>query len=160
MPIAYGKDTLYLAWQGTDEHLYLASSADGNTFGNKHALGETSLKSTRPSITFAKGLVFLAWIDHEDHINILSSPDGIYWSNKHTIAEKSHRKAPPALAYLGDRLYISWTGRDHKNHISITSFSVSDEGELAEFSKVTLDEESSEDAGPALTSDGKKLYLV
>jgi hypothetical protein len=160
MPIAYGKDQLFLAWEGTDEHLFVASSTDGNLFTNKHQLAEASLKSTRPAIAFGKGLVFLAWIDHEDHVNILSSPDGVYWSNKRTISETSHRKCPPALVYAQDRLYLAWTGRDRKGHLNITSFTVADDGELAEFAKVTMDEESTEDAGPALTTDGNLLYLV
>lgn len=160
MPITYGNNTLYLAWQGPDEHLYVASSSDGKAFVNKHALAEVSLKSTRPAIAYGKNLVFLAWIDHKDEINILTSPDGLYWSNKRTIAEKAHRKAPPAMAYLNDRLYLAWAGTDHKDHLNITSFTVADDGELAEFAKITLDEESANDAGPALATDGKLLYLV
>lgn len=160
MPITYGKDALYLAWQGTDEHLYVASSVDGNVFANKHELAEASLKSTRPAIIYGKDLIFLAWIDHEDYVNIISSPDGLYWSNKRTLSEQSQRKCPPAIAYLHDRLYLAWTGRDHKNHINITSFTVADDGELAEYAKVVLDEESTGESGPALTSVNDTLYLV
>ncbi|MEO7019663.1 MAG: hypothetical protein ABI234_05890 [Ktedonobacteraceae bacterium] len=159
MPIAYGKDQIFLAWQGTNEHLYVASSTDGNAFDNKHQLAEQSLRSTRPAIAYGKGLLFLAWIDHEDHVNIISSPDGLYWSNKRTLPETSERKCPPALAFLHDRLYLAWTGRGHKNHIDITSFTVADDGELAEFGKITLDEESTDEAGPTMTATDDDLYL-
>jgi hypothetical protein len=93
-------------------------------------------------------------------VNVITSPDGLYWSNKRTISETSHRRCPPAIAYLNDRLYLAWTGRDRKNHINITSFTVADDGELAEYAKVTLDEESTDEAGPALLGANDLLYLV
>lgn len=160
MPITYGKDQIHLAWQGTNEHLYVMSSADGSSFNNKHELAEQSLKSTRPAIAYGNGLVFLSWIDHEDHVNIISSPDGLYWSNKRTLSETSERKCPPALAFAHNRLYLAWTSRGHKNHISITSFTVADDGELAEFGKIVLDEESTDEAGPALTAQNDNLFLA
>lgn len=160
MPITFAKNQLFLAWEGNDEHLYVASSSDGTTFSNKHLLAERSLKSTRPALTAGKNLLFLAWIDHEEHVNIASSPDGLYWSNKRTISETAHKKCPPALTYFNDRLYLAWTGRDHKNHVNITSFTVADDGELAEYAKVTLGEESTDEAGPALVSSNGLLSLV
>jgi len=161
MPITYGKDVIFLAWEGNDEHLYVASSTDGKSFNEKHELtNERSLKSTRPALAYGKGLLFLAWIDREEHVNIISSPDGLNWANKHTVAETSHRKAAPALAFVGDRLFLAWTGRDRKNHVNITSFNVADDGELAEYGKTTVDEESSEDAGPALTGTSDRVYLT
>ncbi len=161
MPIAYGKDVIYLAWEGNDESLYVASSTDGKTFNGKHELtNERSLKSTRPAVVYAKGLLFLAWIDHNDFVNVISSPDGLNWANKFTVSETSHRKAAPTLAFANDRLYLAWTGRDRKNHVNITSFNVAADGELAEYAKTTVDEESSEDAGPALTGTSDRLYLA
>lgn len=161
MPITYGKDVVYLAWEGNDEHLYVASSTDGKTFNEKHALvNERSLKSTRPAAAYSNGRLFLAWIDHEERVNIISSPDGLNWANKYTIAETSHRKCPPALAFVGDRLYLAWTGRDRKNHVNITSFTVAADGELAEYGKTMIGEESSEEAGPALGSTNERLYLT
>lgn len=161
MPVTYGKDAIYLAWEGNDEHLYVATSTDGRFFNQKHELtNERSLRSTRPAVAYGKGLLFLAWIDREEHINILSSPDGLNWANKHTISDTSNRKCPPALAFADDRLYLAWTGRDHKNHVNITSFNVAADGELAEYGKTTVDEESSDEAGPALTSANDRVYLV
>lgn len=160
MPVAFGNDRLFLAWQDPQEELYVVSSDDGEVFTNRHGLGEKSENSTRPAITYGNGKVYLAWIDPENRVNIISSPDGVYWSNKRTITETSKRKAPPAIAFLGDRLYLAWTGRDRDNHINITSFSVADDGELAEFGKLVLDEESSDDAGPALVATNEMLYLV
>src|SRR5882762_4926524 len=147
MPIAYGKDVIYLAWEGNDEHLYVASSTDGKSFGEKHQLvHEESLKSTRPALAYGQGLLFLAWIDKDDLVNIISSPDGLNWANKFTISETSHRKAAPAITYANNRLYLAWTGRDRKNKVNVTSFNVAADGELAQYAKETIDEESSEDA--------------
>src|SRR5258708_35546596 len=98
MPIAYGKDVIYLAWEYNDEHLYIASSTDGKTFGEKHELAhERSLKSTRPSLAFGQGLLFLAWIDHNDQLNIISSPDALNWANEFTVSDTSHRNAHTAI---------------------------------------------------------------
>lgn len=161
MPITYGKDAIFLAWEGNDEHLYIANSTDGKTFNQKHELkNERSLKSTRPAVAYGKGRLFLAWIDHEEHVNIISSPDGLNWDNKLTLAETSHRRAAPSLTFVNDRLYLAWTGRDHKNHVNITSFNVAENGELAEYGKTTVGEESSEDAGQALTGTTERVYLV
>lgn len=160
MPITYGNDKLFLAWQGTNEHLYVTTSTDGKTFDAKHQLAELALKSTRPAIAYGKGLVFLAWIDPNGHINIISSQDGLYWSNKRTLSEECHRRCVPALTWAHDRLYLAWTGRERRNHLSITSFTIADDGELAEFGKTTLDEESTDEAGPALTTANDQLYLA
>jgi hypothetical protein len=160
MPIAYGNNELLLAWEGRDEYLYVAQSKDGASFAGKHQLKAATLKSTRPGIAYGKGLIFLAWIDQDDRVNVIASPDGTYWGEKNQIADQTHRKCPPALAYFNDRLYLAWTERTHGNHISVTSFNVSDNGDLAHYGKATLDEESTNESGPALTVANDRLYLA
>jgi hypothetical protein len=160
MPIAYGNNQLFLAWQGSDEFLNIIESKDGLTFTGKHRLEERSIKSTRPALAFGNGLLFLAWIDHEDRVNIISSQNGKYWAEKVTLSETAHRKASPALAFFNNSLYLAWTGINNKHHINITSFNVSPNGDLAEFAKIILDEESSEEAGPALAATNDQLYLA
>ncbi|GCE15523.1 hypothetical protein [Tengunoibacter tsumagoiensis] len=160
MPIAYGKDEVFIAWEAKDEFLHILSSKDGENFTNEHTLHERILKSTRPAIAFGKGLIFLAWVDHDEKVNVISSPDGLYWSDKVTIAETSHRKCAPALTFGNDKLFLAWTGRDHKHHLNITAFNVAEDGELAEFSKLVLDEETTGESGPALAAGNGKIYLA
>ncbi|GHO77882.1 hypothetical protein KSD_56530 [Ktedonobacter sp. SOSP1-85] len=160
MPLAYGNEKLYLAWEGTDEYLRVLSSKDGSDFENEHKLHERSLKSTRPAIAFGKGLIFVAWIDHDEYVNVISSPDGLNWGDKVRMGETAHRRCVPALTFGEDKLFLAWAGRDHKSHINVTSFNVADDGELAPFDKVTLDEEATGESGPALTAGNGKIYLA
>lgn len=160
MPIAYGNDQLFLAWQGTDEFLNIIESKDGQNFTGKHRLEERSAPSTRPAVAYGNGLLFLAWIDHQDHVNLISSQNGKYWAEKVTLSETAHRKASPALAFFNNTLFLAWTGLDKKHHINVTAFSVSPTGDLAEFAKIVLDVEGSEEAGPALAATSDKLYLA
>jgi hypothetical protein len=65
------RDRLYLAWTGTDNHINLASSADGRTITGKQRLAEASIYATygsvpgvapcSPALAVSGGRLWLAW---------------------------------------------------------------------------------------------------
>jgi hypothetical protein len=90
----------------------------------------------------------------------MTSNDGVHWSDKRILSETADDKCAPALTFAQEKLFLAWTGRDHDHSLNVTSFAIEDDGTLAEFGKVVLDEKSASDAGPALTTVNDRVILV
>src|SRR5260370_803148 len=119
MPIAYGKDVIYLAWEGNDESLYVASSTDGKSFNGKHELAKTTVdeessEDAGPALTGTSDRLYLAWVGRDDHLNVVESHDGRTFENKRTLKDSSPHTATPSLIYGDGFFYLSWIGHDDK----------------------------------------------
>lgn len=163
LAFAFGK--VFIAWQDENNHLHLmsASSPPGQNFIGKLDLGETLAGNSTPGLAFGLSRLYLAWIDSNNDIYIKSSPDGVNWGARIFLHERSPDGGTTALAFGHGRLYLAWTGTDDDNHVNVKSFFP--RGDFLQVAhKVTLNERSSNDAGPALAignlSEGPRLFLA
>jgi hypothetical protein len=141
-----------VAWTGTDQHLNVATTADGLSLVSKVTTAETS--DHGPSLCFRSGTLFLAWTGTDSHLNVVQSTDGgLTWGSKTTLPDTSD--ASPALACDSSNLYLAWTGTDGQLNVSNSANGVN---WTAPPSLHPMNERS--DTGPSLTLSGSVLYLV
>jgi len=163
--LAFAFGNVFIVWQDEDNHLHLLSSSSPpeQKFSGKLDLGETLAGNSTPGLAFGHGRLYLAWIDGNNDIYIKSSADGINWGNRIFLHERSPDGGTAALAFGHGRLYLAWTGTDDGNHVNVKSFFP--RGDILQVAfKVTLNERSSNDAGPALAignpPGGPRLFLA
>jgi hypothetical protein len=111
---------LHLAWTGSDDHLNVMSSPDGQHFEDKRTLPHRSFKkrhepgpgsttktdSLAPALAVTRAGSYLAWTGSDRRLNILGP--GLHDGAHEVLAEKSWQ--PPALGVLGDDVVLAWTG--------------------------------------------------
>ena len=152
--LACDSQRLYLAWQGTDNRLNVVSSSDGQIFQNKVILNERSPNDATPGLAFGNGFLYLAWIGKDHRLNLLASRDGVNWlpNTKLTLNETSGDNNTAALSFANSRLYLAWVGRDRRHRLNVIPFLPSANGTLRPEAKVTLNDTSTDNAGPALAT--------
>ena len=112
---------LVVGWTGTNNHLNIMTSADGQSFGAKVTLNDTG--SDAPALAVGNGRLLLGWAGTDGpfhHLNVISSTDLRNFGNKVTLGETS--PFAPALAFGNGRLFIAWAGTDFpNNHLNVMS---------------------------------------
>jgi hypothetical protein len=135
------RDQLYLAWTGTDMHINVASSADGQQIAGKQRLAEKSYKrvtensphanqpgtnqsSTTKTVALAPALagsgtrLWLAWTGSDRVLNVLDAEQPLH-SGPVTFRERSPESPSLTPAGLG-KLAVVWTGTDrHVNLLTV-----------------------------------------
>jgi hypothetical protein len=67
--LAADGDRFFLAWRDQDEHVALASSTDGEDFGEPVVLDTTTTK-TAPALAYGNGTLLLAWVDGNNQLHL------------------------------------------------------------------------------------------
>jgi hypothetical protein len=108
------RDQLYLAWTGTDNHLNLASSADGRTITGKQRLAETSLYAIyigwvataplSPALAVSGGRLWLAW----QNGGSLYVRDAEQHGRPHRVASGAAAGSPSLTATGPDGLAVTY----------------------------------------------------
>jgi hypothetical protein len=164
LAVAFGR--VSIAWQDDDNHPHLMSAQlPGVSFANKVNLQDTLAGSAAPGLALGKDsggvdLLYLAWIDDDDNkMFVKTSYDGVTWSERVALNKSSMDDGTPAIAFGNGRLYLAWVD-DDDNRVHVTSYLPQPGGALLVGSDVTLNETSSNDAGPAVAFANGRLFLA
>lgn len=156
--IASSNDTLFLAWKGdTNDNIYIMSSDDGLTWGNRFASPEET--PFTPALAALNGQVFIAWAgtDHDNHLNVAvvdNDPgQGIATGISGKVVLGDSSGSGPALAGVNGYLFLAWKGSGNDNLNVMVSLN-----NAAGFGGKFISTETSP-FGPALASANGGLFI-
>lgn len=150
---AFPNGLVFLAWTDATQHLNIASSTDGQTFGHKVTLDATS--PVGPALAFGNGRLYLAWVAAGSFLlNVISWSDPIRFSDPTNVTLNESTEAAPGLSFINGTLYLLWRGTDENRTLHIME---STDG-VNFTNKVGLGEGS--DSRPALAQQGALFYLA
>ncbi len=110
---------VWVAWTGDDGGLAIASSADGERFGDATRLGRVS--GSAPALEYGDGRLLIGWRDPDSNrLRLAVSLDGVRFGREVTLDETSD--LAPTLRFADHAWVLAWIGRagDQVNLLSST----------------------------------------
>src|SRR6266536_2788028 len=110
---------VWVAWTGDDGGLAIASSADGERFGDATRLGRVS--GSAPALEYGDGRLLIGWRDPDSNrLRLAVSLDGVRFGREVTLDETSD--LAPTLRFAEHAWVLAWIGRagDQVNLLSST----------------------------------------
>jgi predicted Ser/Thr protein kinase len=117
--LATDGDRFFLAWRDQDEHVAVASSTDGEDFGEPVVLDMTTTK-TAPALAYGNGTLLLAWVDSNNQLHLwpAADADALQFVPEQELPPIMERSpAAPNLLFAGDNWYLTWAGTDSQVNI-------------------------------------------
>ncbi|HEV8165654.1 MAG TPA: hypothetical protein VGR74_14635, partial [Actinomycetota bacterium] len=117
--LATDGDRFFLAWRDQDEHVALASSTDGEDFGEPVVLDTTTTK-TAPALAYGNGTLLLAWVDGSNQLHLWPAADAgaLQFVPEQELPPTMERSpAAPNLLFAAENWYLTWAGTDRQVNI-------------------------------------------
>jgi predicted Ser/Thr protein kinase len=132
--LATDGDRFFLAWRDQDEHVALASSTDGEDFGEPVVLDTTTTKAA-PALAYGNGTLLLAWVDGNNQLHLwpAADADALQFVPEQELPPTMERSpAAPNLLFAEKNWYLTWAGTDRQ--VNIQTYT----GDLRPLDKDTL----------------------
>jgi hypothetical protein len=124
--LATDGDTFFLAWRDPTGHLALASSTDGEDFGQPLVLDQTTV--TAPALAYGNDTLLLAWVGDGNQLQLWPAADSdslqFLPEQQRPLLDEARRgtrgetsPAAPNLLFAGENWYLTWAGTDNQVNI-------------------------------------------